>query len=74
MKVYKKLSRWWQDAYGGEHQVHADFEIEAGDTFASAFHDLFKHDGDLYWLTPVQAGQVRKVHILFSVTPEVTTQ
>lgn len=67
---HAKLTRWWRNEYGGEWQGHADFIMTEGDTFASAFYDLFAENADKFWMTPISTGKVRKVHILFSFAPE----
>lgn len=66
MWVFKRLARWWHDEYGGEHVAHADFAMEAGDTFASAFHDLFERASGEHWRRPVPEGQEVRVHVKFS--------
>lgn len=70
MRLYKRLVRWWTDEYGGEWKAHADFTMEQGDSFWSAFQTLFATNPDPFWWTMVKLGKVRKVHPMFSFTPE----
>lgn len=72
MKVYKRLSRWWEDNHGGEFKVHADFTIQEGETFAGALANLFENDPgyERYWQRPTPESWERKIHLQMSVNSQ----
>ncbi len=74
MWIFKKLAHWWRDEYGGEYVAHADFSMEPGDTFASAFAELFEGAGNPEWTQPVPEGSEVRVHVKFSFSSVVARE
>jgi len=68
LKIFKSLSRWWDNTHGGEWKIHIDFAVEPGESLLDGVKKAIEsRNREPFWNHICTDSEYYKIHLTASI-------